>query len=523
MDDVAIVLPSLVQRLAAQRPDDPLVEQVGGCTRTGAELHEQALRWAALLADQGVAAGDPVVTLLPNAAASFEVWLGAGWLRAVEVPVNSMFRGSMLSYVINHSRARVAVVDAQFLPAFADVASTLPGLERVVVVGDSPNAELPQPAIDASPALAAVDPAERRPPAPHDIACMIYTSGTTGPSKGVLMPWRELHAFAAAPPADHVMADGAYYMAMPVFHASGKSGLHLAALADTRLVMREHFSASGFWDDVRRHHCTSAGMVGVMAMMLMAQPASADDTEHPLRSVMLGPLFPGIDDFCRRFGVKVTTGYGMTEIGAPLGSPGYDVTKWRSCGTVRPGYDVRIVDEHDEEVPVGEVGELVVRSDEPWLLNAGYWQMPESTAAAWRNGWFHTGDGFRRDEEGNFFFTDRLTDSIRRRGENISSLEVEALIGAHPAVAEVAAFGVESELGEQDVMVVVVRAPGSEVGADDLVADLAQSMPAFMVPRYVEFADSLPRTPTLRVRKVELRGRGVTEQTWDRERVKVQL
>jgi carnitine-CoA ligase len=519
VDDVDVVLPALVQRLAMDQPDGALVEEVEGAARSRAELHEAALRWASLMADNGVRAGDPVVTLLPNCAGAFEVWLGTAWLRAIEVPINSMYLGAMLTYVVNQSQARVAVVAEAFLPALVEVAATLSELERVLVVGSTGQlAGAPFASVDALAALRTSDPHERPAPGGHDIACMIYTSGTTGPSKGVLMPWRELHAFAAAPPPDHVTGDGAYYMAMPVFHASGKAGLHLAALARTRLVMREHFSAGGFWEDVRRHHCTSAGMVGVMALMLLGQPPRPDDADNPLRSVMLGPLFAEIDEFCRRFGVRVTTGYGMTEIGAPLGAPGYDVSLWQSCGTVRPGYDLRIVDEHDEPVPAGEVGELVVRSHEPWLLNAGYWQMPKATAAAWRNGWFHTGDGFRCDDAGNFFFTDRLKDSIRRRGENISSLEVEALITVHPDVAEVAAFGVDADLGEQEVMAVVVRTAGSDITADQLVAELAPTMPTFMVPRYVEFTDALPRTPTFRVRKVELRQRGITDATWDGQR-----
>jgi crotonobetaine/carnitine-CoA ligase len=256
-------------------------------------------------------------------------------------------------------------------------------------------------------------------------------------------------------------------------------------------------------------------MVGVMASMLLAAPARPDDADNPLERVMLGPLMPEIEDFTTRFGLQVTTGYGMTEIGAPLASGGYDIGDWRSCGRARSGYELRVVDDQDEEVPDGVVGELVVRSDEPWMLNSGYWRMPEATAAAWRNGWFHTGDGFRRDTDGRYYFVDRMKDAIRRRGENISSFEVERLVLEHPSVADVAAVPVPSPLGEDDVMVHVVAAPGSELTAESLHADLSRTMPTFMVPRYIELTDALPRTQTFRVRKVELRDRGVSASAFD--------
>jgi carnitine-CoA ligase len=258
-----------------------------------------------------------------------------------------------------------------------------------------------------------------------------------------------------------------------------------------------------------------------MAPFLLLQPEEPGDADTPLRHVMMGPLVPQVDDFKRRFGVDVGTGYGMTEIGAPFASDGYELANSSSCGKLRSGwagYEVRVVDEHDEIVPTGEVGELVVRTREPWVINRGYHGMPEATAAAWRNGWFHTGDGFRIDGDGNYYFVDRLKDAIRRRGENISSFEVEALVSQHPDVIESAAVAVPSEYLEDEVKICVVLREGSTVTHDELITFLVPKMPKFMVPRYVEFVDALPKTEaTMRTQKIKLRAEPLNERTWDRE------
>jgi crotonobetaine/carnitine-CoA ligase len=207
----------------------------------------------------------------------------------------------------------------------------------------------------------------------------------------------------------------------------------------------------------------------------------------------------------------------MTEIGPVICATGQvSNDNHRSCGRLTPGYEARLVDEHDNEVPAGEIGELIVRSDRPWTLNLGYVGLPDESMKAWRNGWFHTGDVFRLDADQNFYFVDRRKDAIRRRGENISSFEVEAIVNSHPDVVESAAVAVPSELGEDDVKVVVVRRAGSDINEADLIDFLTPVMPRFMIPRYVEFIDTLPKTPTDRVQKALLRNAGVTPQTWDR-------
>jgi crotonobetaine/carnitine-CoA ligase len=251
-----------------------------------------------------------------------------------------------------------------------------------------------------------------------------------------------------------------------------------------------------------------------MAKWLLNEPASAADSRHALREAV---MVTDIEAFRARFGIKVHTFYGQTESGNPICR--HDVTdNYRSCGRVRQGFEVRLVDEHDYDVPDGTVGQLLVRTTEPWIMNLGYYGKSDQTVEAWRNGWIHTGDALRRDADGNFYFIDRVRDYLRRRGENISSFEVEAVIGQHPAIAEVAVIGVPSEHGEDEVKAVIVRQAGAALEPGELIAWLIPRMPRFMVPRYVEFVAALPRTVASRqIRKVELRADAVNAQTWDRE------
>ena len=527
MLDRSLVLPHLIAQHAHDVPDRLAMLDVEGREATFRELQDTYRTWADGFRRLGVAPGDLVATMLPNSFVAYEAWLGAAWLRAIEVPINNAYLGDMLRHLLEDSGARVLVISRRFVDRLVGIAGDLHHLRTVVVPDAEPGdawAELPMDVLDGAAFFAGATPADDlEGPAHHDIAALIYTSGTTGPSKGVLVPWAELFEFARLPPDGMISDGGGYYTVYPAFHVSGKSSLYMSARFRGHIAIRETFSLTEFWSDIRRFDIKAAGLVGPMAALLMLAPPSPDDADTPLENVFMGPLIPQVEEFKARFGVRVGTGFGMSEVGVPLGSDGFDLANATSCGRVRPGpphYEVRIVDEHDEEVPVGTVGELIVRSGDPWVITPGYHNQPERTAAAWRNGWFHTGDGFRRDEDGNFYFVDRLKDAIRRRGENISSFEVEALVLQHPAVQECAAVGVPSELGEDEILVVVVPAAGAEVDPAELVAFLEPRMPRFMLPRYVEVRAALPKTDaTFRTRKVELRDAGITDTTWDREAV----
>jgi crotonobetaine/carnitine-CoA ligase len=300
-----------------------------------------------------------------------------------------------------------------------------------------------------------------------------------------------------------------------MFHASGKMSIYTMALVNGRAVLRDRFSTSEYWQDVKDYRCTTGLLMGTTAAFLSGQPPSPADADTPLRHVHVGPLPTDPEAFAERFGIRISTVFNMTEISSPIWTA-WDVKDPQSCGRVREGFQCRIVDGNDVEVPHGEIGELLVRSDDPWTLMAGYYKRPEATAAAWRNLWFHTGDLFRRDEQGNFYYLDRIKDSIRRRGENISSLEVEREVSDFDGVLECAVVGVPSELGEEEVKVSLVSSDAAPVQPHELIDFLSERLPAFMVPRYVEILQELPKTPTEKVRKELLRESGIAG-AWDRE------
>jgi crotonobetaine/carnitine-CoA ligase len=507
--------PHAVARGAATTPNAIALEHVDGAALTYADLDRRARAWAAALAARGVAEGDHVATMLPNTFDAHLAMLALGWLRVVEVPLNVAFTGRMLAYALDHADVTTLVVAPEFRDAVAAVEADIPGLTRIVVLDDATRADL-----DEDGAEARAESVELVGPQYRDVHSLMFTSGTTGPSKAVITPWAVMYQFWSWVPDDALGSGDGLYCAMPLFHNSGRSAFNYAMVRNARFVIRDRFSATDFWSDVRRTGCVTAALVGPMTALLHSAPPRDDDADSPLRNAILGPMIPEIEDFERRFGVRVATGYGQTETGMAV-TTGWDHGPWANCGRIREDYpwpEVRIADEHDEPVPDGEVGELLVRSAEPWALNVGYHKMPEQTAAAWRNGWFHTGDAFRRDADGWFYFVDRLRDTIRRRGENISSFEVETLVAEHPSVRECAAIGVPAPLGEDDVFVAVIVDDRASFDPAELLAFLEPRMPRFMLPRYVEAVDDLPRTEaSMRVRKHELRNRGVTASTWDRE------
>ena len=507
--------PHAVAHGAGTTPNAIALEHVDGATLTYAELDRRARARAAALAARGVAEGDHVATMLPNTFDAHLTMLALAWLRVVEVPLNVAFTGRMLAYALDHADVTTLVVAPEFRDAVAAVESDVPGLARIVELDDATCASLDK-GVDAGAAdtLVLIGPEYR------DVHSLMFTSGTTGPSKAVITPWAVMFQFWSWVPDDALVSGDGLYCAMPLFHNSGRSAFNYAMARNARFVIRDRFSATDFWSDIRATGCVTAALVGPMTALLYSAPPKDDDADSPLRNAILGPMIPEIEDFEERFGVRVATGYGQTETGMAV-TTGWNHGPWGNCGRIREDYpwpEVRIADEFDEPVPDGEVGELLVRSAEPWALNVGYHKMPEQTAAAWRNGWFHTGDAFRRDADGWFYFVDRLRDTIRRRGENISSFEVETIVAEHPSVRECAAIGVPAQLGEDDVFVAVIVEDAATFDPAALLAFLESRMPRFMLPRYVEVVDDLPRTEaSMRVRKHELRNRGVTDTTWDRE------
>jgi carnitine-CoA ligase len=511
-----LVLPRLLERRAEDDPDHVLLIDVNKGELTTGQLHDSIMLWAGAFRRAGVKAGDNVAVMLPAGFDAYRAWLGLSWLGAREVPINLAYRGRMLEYVLNNSKSRILVISAAFIDRLQDVMDGLPQLESVVTPDTDQLPELGVPVLDRHAFLDGVErPRDLVAPLPSDIASIVYTSGTTGPSKGVLMPWGEMTTGLEV--FDEMGEGDILYAPMPPFHLLGKVTLELLAYWRGTLVFRDVFSTQHFWSDVRKHNCNHAWLVFTMVNFIAAQEHRPDDADNPLETITMGPLFADYPEFSKRFGVRIRTLFGMTEIGWPI-TTGDQVVDWRSCGRARSGFDLKVVGDDGNEVPTGTVGELLVRAHTPHTMNAGYFEMPEKTAEAWEGGWFHTGDAFRVDERGNYFFVDRIKDAIRRRGENISSFEVEAAVVDHPAVLDVAALGVPSEHGEEDVRIFVVPKDGMTLTPEELIAFLTPRMPHFMVPRFVDIVDTLPRTQTGKVRKVEMRGAPISAETWDREK-----
>jgi crotonobetaine/carnitine-CoA ligase len=515
------VLRNLIERHARERGDQTFVLFSTGDEWSYTRLLANVRKVAASLQALGVKQDDFVLSWLPNGPHAIAVWFALNYIGAVYVPVNVSYRGRLLAHVIRNSGARLMIADARLAERLIEVDTA--ALDTLVAIsGQAPSGlkgirYLGEDALSS----AAGEPADpQRAIMPWDTHAIIYTSGTTGPSKGVLSSYRHLAATTEA--IDTVTSEDRALVNLPLFHVGGTSGVYRMLVRGGSIALVEAFDTDTFWDTVRKTGTTTMTLLGAMIPFLMKAPPTPRDRDHTLRQAVMVPLAEDANEFTARFGVDIYTVFNMTEISCPILSvKNPDVPK--TCGRIRDGFDARVVDENDMEVPHGTVGELIVRADEPWTMNHGYNVNPEATARAWRNGWFHTGDAFRRDEAGNFFFVDRMKDAIRRRGENISSFEVEAEISAHPKVRETAVVGVPSEFGEDEVMAVVAAVPGADIDPVEIISFLTPRLPHFMVPRYIRFMSDLPKTPTQKVEKHVLRSEGITGDTWDREKAGIRL
>ncbi|GGC63452.1 AMP-binding protein [Chelatococcus reniformis] len=517
------VLRYVLERRAAAHPDRPFIRLGDGSHITYGAFRQQTERAAAGLAALGVGQGDTVTVWLPNGVEMIRVWFAINWLGATYVPINVAYRGNLLAHVLANAGSRVIVASVDLVPRLADVDRA--SLATCVVVGGSAGAIPGLAMLDAASALdgdAAAIPALARPIEPWDVQSIIYTSGTTGRSKGVISSYA--HLFHMSGPQSFHMLDetDSFLLYGPLFHVGGTLPVVASLNRGGAVGVAGEFSTETFWPAVRATGATFVILLGVMTSFIAKRPPSPEDRNHTLKKAMMIPLDEGWAAFAERFGVTVWTLFNMTEINVPIVSQP-NPPKLGTCGRQRDGVELRIVDEHDCEVADGQVGELIIRTDAPWALNSGYFKDPEATAKAWRNGWFHTGDAFRRDGDGDYFFVDRMKDAIRRRGENISSFEVEVEILAHPAVRECAVVAVPNETSEDDVLAIVAPTPGATLDPAELLEFLRPRLAHFMLPRYVRVLPDLPRTPTQKVEKHVLRSAGVTSDVWDREQAGIRV
>jgi len=315
------------------------------------------------------------------------------------------------------------------------------------------------------------------------------------------------------------------YSCLPLFHANASmSNCYTALLARATFAMGKRFSLSTFMDEIAMYKATHTHVMGSILVLLMKQKPKPDDANNTLKVVNSVPLIPESLEFEKRFGVKLIGMYGATETSICIASPFDEETKPDACGKALPQYDCRIFDDNDMECPPGKIGEIVVRGNLPFIQMEGYYNMPEATLKAFRNLWYHTGDYGKQDENGYFYFEDRKKDAIRRRGENISSYEVEEVVNAHPAVLESAAIAIkDQEMTEDEVKICVVLKKGQDLSPEELINYCKERMAYFMVPRYVEFMDDFPKTPNQKIEKYKLREKGLTAQTWDREKAGIKI
>ena len=486
-----------------------------------AELAVAAGGVTAGLLELGIERGDRVALMMATRREFLAAWFGVLGAGAIEVPIHDAARGPGITYILETTDARVLIVDEENVGHLAGQIEALPGLELVVVVTDRPLPELDKPCRRYS-ELFSRAPARAVDVDPGEPASILFTGGTTGPPKGVVVS----HAHNLNMARSYVelvgyTEDDVLYSVFPLFHANAKyMSVLIAIAAGARVVVHRRFSASRFWDICRAEGVTAFNGLGEMLRILLKQPERPDDRDNQVRMV-IGSAAPAevVEEFEQRYGVAVLDVYGLSETG-PITAVTWDQRRPGSCGRPVPWFELRIVDEHDVEVPRGQPGQIVVRPNRPHVMMERYWGNDAATLALLRNLWFHTGDHARQDEDGYVWFLERATDSIRRRGENVSAWEVERVLADHPDLLEVAVYGVPSDVGGEEIVAAVVLRSGAELAGEALLDFCTGRMSHFAVPRYVRFMEALPRNHAQRVLKKELKADGVDAPgMWDRESV----
>ena len=509
------VLSTILTRQAA-RYGDRILFAFGETRWTYAETAAIAAASARSLGEAGVRPGDRVALMCSNRPEFLQVYLGCAWMGAVAVPINTALRGAQLSHIFRNSTPRLVVVEATLLPAMDTLEQGVALPDRIWTIGETVAQLNQNSAMSTLPPLGeGATPVAAR---PGDTVAVLYTSGTTGPSKGVCCPQAQLFWWGVYSARALGIREGdVLFTTLPLFHTNALNAFYQALLNGCTYVLEPKFSASNFWATARRHRATVGYLLGAMAVMLLSQPASADDETHSVRVALGGGVpsqFHG--PFLQRFGVPLVDGYASTETNFVFASP-IPSDHPGTMGYLVEGAEARVVDADDGVLADGEIGELLLRANEPFAFASGYFGMPEKTVEAWRNLWFHTGDRVVREVDGHYRFVDRVKDSIRRRGENVSSWEVEQVLLAHPAVAACAIYPLPSELGEDEVAVAIQLESGQSLQPLDVMQHCEGRIAYFAVPRFVRFVPSLPLTENGKIKKVVLREAGKTADTWDRE------
>lgn len=513
--------------LQARGEAEPFLDYDGKVHTLG-DMDRESTRLAHGLLELGVQPGQCVASILDSCIEQILLLLATAKIGAIHVGMNTANKGEFLRHQVADCKAPVVVAHPVYAERVMEVEKGLPDL-RVLLVKGQPVACAESRLVQkpfASAFLERTDPPAFE-PKPSDIAVIIFTGGTTGPSKGCMVSHNYLcNLSREIAQSNELTAQDVVWTPLPAFHLNQPCNMWAALMRGARFAVYPRFSVSNFWPEVERTKATVVNLLGTMVTML----ADAPDNEASRRCygqlrVVGGVPFPKVTQevWRKRFGVKqiLHAKFGQTECSPITSAPlGMEVPTG-ACGMRNENFDVMIVDELDNELPVGQAGEIVVRPRRPHVMFEGYWNRPDATCKQWRNGWFHTGDLGRFDEEGFMYFVDRAKDYLRRRGENISSMEMETVFRSHPALAEVAVHAVKAEHPEDEVKVTAVLAPGASITPEELCQWSIDHVPYFAVPRFIEFREDLPRNPVGRILKYKLKDDGITATTWDREKSEV--
>jgi carnitine-CoA ligase len=506
-------VPSVLDLRAEQHPDRMMMS-IGSTPVTFAQMRDRSCAAANVLLDLGVRRGETVALFAGTCPEWVYFWLGAARIGAVTAAVNAANKGEFLLHALRLARAKLVFTDAERHPRVLEVADDVGTLDHVLVRDDSLREAL---------RTASTRAPRTSPASPDDVAVLFFTSGTTGPSKAVATTWHYLFsAAAAAITAWEFGSAEVLWTAMPLFHLSAAPTVLAPMLVGGTSVLAAGFHPGDVWNDVR--DCGAVGFAGAGAMlsMLWNQPPDPRDAELPLRFISAAPIAADLyRDIETRYGCRVVTMYGLTEAFPVAYKAVSDDGVPGTSGKINPAFDVRILDPQTEgALPTGEVGEIACRPRFSHAMSEGY-VSTESPGLRIRiephPEWFRTGDLGSLDDDGQLTYVDRVKDSLRRRGENVSSVEIETTVMRHPAVLEAAAVGIPSELGEDDILVLVTLHPQATLDHAELLDFCAARMPYFCVPRYLEVLDEIPKNIIGRVRKDVLRNRGLGAGAWDRE------